>query len=353
MQQNDQAATHEIDSDAATLVDTTELKSVRTSMIYQVLPAMVSSHLPTIPSIRRSIGEIRDRRLHSKADSITELPLPVTPPPGYTSRPSSGSASPNRRSIIVGEADLDFSDDASERPGSSMSSNPPPFAAYETKTGISWKHAGQGINLMTLAHRESSIPNYGHDETPPVLTRQLYLHGMTYLLRGLPSDLTPEELLSLQAATPQSLINSQADPAGYSLVPRSTQNQLQHEGSPQDASILHRITATMVLQTFIFIQFLLPYIKIFLAHAYQFEREHQITRRLVNGSITTVDDIGRRSLRLSQTICQMNDGKVGQAINEMTIWWVRGVTGGVQQGFEEGLNWERRTREKSKVERLE
>lgn len=206
---------------------------------------------------------------------------------------------------------------------------------------------------MTLAHRESSIPNYGIDDTSPALTRQLYLHGMTYLLRGLPSDLTPEELLSLQAAAPQSLVNAQADPASHALVPRSAQNQVARDLPPQDPSILHRMTATLVLQTFIFIQFLLPYIKIFLAHAYLFEREHQITRRFVNGSITTVDDIGRRSLRLSQTICQMNDGKVGQAINEMTIWWVRGVTGGMQQGFEEGLNRERRAREKSKVERIE
>lgn len=206
---------------------------------------------------------------------------------------------------------------------------------------------------MSLAHRESSIPDYGLDETTPVLTRQLYLHGMTYLLRGLPADLTPEELLSLQAATPPSLLHAQTDGASHALVPRSTQGQMQREVSSQDDSILHRITATMVLQTFIFIQFLLPYIKIFLAHAYQFEREHQITRRLVNGSITTVDDIGRRGLRLSQTICQMNDGKVGQAINEMTIWWVRGVTGGVQQGFEEGMKRERRAREGGKVERIE
>lgn len=33
----------------------------------------------------------------------------------------------------------------------------------------------------------------------------------------------------------------------------------------------------------------------------------------------------------------MNDGKVGQALNEMTIWWVQSVTGGVQQGFMEGM----------------
>ena len=206
---------------------------------------------------------------------------------------------------------------------------------------------------MTLAHRESSIPNYAIDETSPVLTRQLYLHGMTYLLRGLPSDLTAEELLSLQAATTQSLVTSQADPASHALVPRSAQSQLQRDMQPQDASVLHRVTAMLVLQTFILVQFLLPYIKMFFSHAYRFEREHQITRRLVNGSISTVDDMGRKSVRLSQTICQMNDGKVGQAINEMGIWWVRGVTGGVQQGFEEGLNRERRGREKGKVEGIE
>lgn len=206
---------------------------------------------------------------------------------------------------------------------------------------------------MTLAHRESSLPNYSTDETSPIFTRQLYLHGMAYLLRGVPSDLTPEELLSLQAAAPPSLVNLQADQSSHALMPRSTESQLQRDVLPPDASMLHRITATVVLQAFIFVQFLLPYIKIFLAHAYQFEREHQITRRLVNGSITTVDDIGRRSLRLSQTICQMNDGKVGQAINEMTIWWVRGVTGGVQQGFQEGLSRERRAREQGQVGRIE
>ncbi|KAF9700263.1 hypothetical protein EKO04_001366 [Ascochyta lentis] len=343
----------EIDSDAATLVDTTELKNIRTSMIYQVLPTMVSSHLPTLPSIRRSISEIRDRRLHGKANSIMEIPLPNTPPPGYTSRPSSGSATPNRRSLVAGEAEVDFPDDASERPDSSMSSAPPLFSAYETKTGINWKYAGQGVNLMTLAHRESSVPTYGIDETCPLLTRQLYLHGMTYLLRGLPSDLTAEELLSLQAATPQSLINSQADPDSHALVHRSSQSQVQRDVPAQESSMLHRITATLVLQAFILMQFLVPYVKILLSHAYQFEREHHITKRLVNGSISTVDEVGRRSLRLSQTICQMNDGKVGQAINEMTIWWVRGVTGGLQQGFEEGVGRQRRAGEAGKMQQME
>lgn len=150
MRNHDQTIAFDVDSDAVTLVDTTDLKSARISMIYQVLPTMVSSHLPTIPSIRRSIGEIRDRRMHSKSNSLSELPQPGTPPPGYTERPGSGSATPNRRSLIVGEADLEFPDDVSERPGSSMSSNPPPFSVYESKTGINWKYASQGTNKAAL-----------------------------------------------------------------------------------------------------------------------------------------------------------------------------------------------------------
>lgn len=148
MWQHDQTLALDIDSEEATLVDTTELKNARTSMIYQVLPTLVASHLPTIPSIRRSLGEIRERRLHSKTNSINELPQPESPPPGYASRPSSGSATPNRRSLIVGDVGFEFPDDISERPGSSMSSTAPPFSGYETKTGIDWKYAGQGTNPL-------------------------------------------------------------------------------------------------------------------------------------------------------------------------------------------------------------
>ena len=57
----------------------------------------------------------------------------------------------------------------------------------------------------------------------------------------------------------------------------------------------------------------------------------------MNKSMTTIDEFGRRSLQLSQTICQMNEGRVGQAISDMTIWWVRGLTGGIQQGISDGV----------------
>lgn len=60
-------------------------------------------------------------------------------------------------------------------------------------------------------------------------------------------------------------------------------------------------------------------------------------QRLVNNGITTADSFRRTGLQLSRTICQMNNGKVGRALNDFALWWIEGLTGGVQQGVREGV----------------
>ncbi|KAF2247918.1 hypothetical protein BU26DRAFT_428910 [Trematosphaeria pertusa] len=322
-------------------------------MIYNVLPAVVQNRIPTLPSIRQSLSDIRIRTLHAKhIDAATDISPPATPPPGYTSRP--GSARSHCSSVVSTDGESTLHDDVSERPESLMST-PPPFSVFESKTGINWKYANQGISLTTQAYQESHALARRPDDTATVLTRQLYLHGMTYLLRGLPADLTPEETLSLQAAIPQGLVNIQNEPDAHAVVPFTQDNPMAC-GAPSDASILHRVTAVVVFQTFITIQFLLPYLRLFAGHAYQFERQHKVTQRVVSNGIMTADALRRRSLQLSHTICQMNDGKVGQAINDLTLWWVRGLTGGLQQGIADGVTVfsnERFTTSKGRVEKVD
>jgi len=160
---------------------------------------------------------------------------------------------------------------------------------------------------------------------------------MAYVLRGLPFHLTLDETLSLYAAIPDKIANLSNDPSTHALIPRSYQQEVVYESPSQSPSILHRITATIVFHTFVLFQFLLPYFKLIIGHAYRFERDHKVTQRIMNKSMTTIDEFGRRSLQLSQTICQMNEGRVGQAISDMTIWWVRGLTGGIQQGISDGV----------------
>ncbi|KAF2465592.1 uncharacterized protein BDR25DRAFT_328613 [Lindgomyces ingoldianus] len=324
-------------------------------MLYLVLPAVVQTRIPTLPSIRRSISDLRGRSIHIKSLSIsTEVSAPESPPPRYSSR--AGRETPNRDSIVSSDTEeIDFRDDVSERP-ESLSFIPPPFPLSETETGINWKYSNQGISLLTQAYQESNALARGAADASAVLARQLYLHGMTYLLRGIPADLTPEETLSLQAAIPVGILDLQNDPNAHALIPFPQQGSVSQEGPVQNPSLLHRLTASIVFQTFVLIQFLLPYIRLFIGHAYRWERENKVTQRLFSKSITTVDELGRRSLQLSQTVCRMNDGKVGQAINDLTIWWVRGLTGGIQQGLSEGvviLGPERNQTSKGRVERID
>jgi hypothetical protein len=192
------------------------------------------------------------------------------------------------------------------------------------------------VSLSTQAYAESHVLARKDDETTTFLTRQLYIHGLTYLLRGLPSDLSPDETLSLQAAIPEDLVLIQNEPCTHEVVP-FIQEPTTAQVGPQNSSLLQRITAILVVQTFILIQFLLPYIKMFIGHAYRFEREHKVTQRLVNNGIMTADSLRRTSLQLSRTICQMNDGKVGKSLNDLALWWVGGLTGGLQQGIREGV----------------
>jgi len=121
--------------------------SFRPSMLYSVLPTVVSNHLPTIPSLRQSLNDVRNRGTHSKSASVDELPQPETPPPGYSSIPPSGFVTPHRLSVALGEADVEFVDDELDRPGSSGSALPQPHGAHEGGCGIRWKYATLGMNV--------------------------------------------------------------------------------------------------------------------------------------------------------------------------------------------------------------
>lgn len=128
-------------------------KSSRPSMIFAVLPAVVQNRLPTLPSLRHSISEIRERGFHIRTSLAAEHSTPETPPPGYTPRAGSGSVTPSRQSIVSTETEYDFPDNISERPDTSTGLGTPLFGSYETKTGINWKYASSGT-ATTSSTRE-------------------------------------------------------------------------------------------------------------------------------------------------------------------------------------------------------
>jgi hypothetical protein len=188
-----------------------------------------------------------------------------------------------------------------------------------------------GLNLLSLAVDESSTisqdPRFGN----PTFSRQLYLHAITYLLRALPLDLTTEEQLSIRSALPTGVV----EPLHIGVnTSNSNPNLANSESQP---SLLHRLLASTIVRVFIIFQFLLPYLKCLLSAAYQYERRHKISEKLLSQSIHTMDLLGKQGLSLTECLCGMGDGKVGYVIVNSASWFVESVTGGIHEGIGEGM----------------
>ncbi|PQE20113.1 glutathione-dependent formaldehyde-activating enzyme protein [Rutstroemia sp. NJR-2017a BBW] len=293
------------------------------SMLYSLLPNVVQSRLPRIPSIRSSVGL---QGIGKAASTGTTTPEPGYPPAslygaGQTTASSDG-----------GESGSYFADETlySEEDIPRTKARRELLELPETKTGIAWKFANQGLSLLSLAVEESSTvtrnPQYGN----PSLARQLYIHSLTYLLRALPPDLTAEEVISLQASLPTELI-----PVSKSTA--DTDQPRQYSQSNHPPSFLHKTLASIIIQLFILFQFVLPYLKYILASAYQYERSHKLSEKLLTRSITTLDTVGKHSLALTAAVYGIGDGKFGQVLTDIAAWVVDGITGGIHDGLGEGL----------------
>jgi hypothetical protein len=137
-----------------------EESSFRPSMLYSVLPTVVSSRLPSIPSIRQSLGDVRGRTSYTKFDTAIELSHPETPPPGYSTMPPSGSTTPHRLSAALGDAEVDFADDLSEGQAPSRAMHLQASGAQETRSGIRWRYASLGRLQMVLSGEVLLLTHY-------------------------------------------------------------------------------------------------------------------------------------------------------------------------------------------------
>jgi len=188
-----------------------------------------------------------------------------------------------------------------------------------------------GLNLLSLAIEESSTisqnPRFGNAS----FARQVYVHALTYLLRALPSDMTTEEQLSIRGALPPGVV----EPLRLDI--NSGYKHMNASSTSDQPSLLHRTLASTIIQLFILFQFILPYLKYLLSAAYQYDREHKISEKVLSQGIETIDSLGKRGLNFTTALYGMGDGKVGQMITRTAAWFVEGVTGGIHEGVGEGM----------------
>ncbi|KAF2840121.1 DEAD-domain-containing protein [Patellaria atrata CBS 101060] len=247
-----------------------QFEGKRPSLLYKILPTLVQRRIPKIQSIRQSFASFTELRSPSK-ESTTGTRTP--PPPYFISDEGPPFPVPEfEKSVKAERGQNDGS--GYEYPASSYFS-PLPSRVAESESGIIWKYANQAQESSTFANDTK--------ERLPSLSRQLYIHAVTYLLRGLPTDLSTVEKLSIDACLPK------------------------------------------------------PQLKSLIGRAYGYEREHRICESVVRGGLNAMKRVVRRSIAIGNTICSMNGGKVGQALNDAVIWWMRGVAGGVHEGVGEGM----------------
>lgn len=170
-----------------------------------------------------------------------------------------------------------------------------------------------GSNILQASLAESQLS----DAQSQAFSRQLYLDAMAYLIKGLPSDLTEQETLHLKNTLPESL--------NYSTPPKRNRSK---KRSP---SLLHRSLASLIITICLLLRLALPYIKLFIAMAYSYDREHHIRERVFAYSVVVADSFGKRSMALASA------AMTNEVVLRAVTYWVDGIRGGLNEGFGEGL----------------
>ena len=182
----------------------------------------------------------------------------------------------------------------------------------------------------------------------PELTRQLYIDGVAYFLRGLPPDLTPEERIRIGVALPpeimlhsrtHSIETIESETSEESVAPATPTIQL-----TAVRPIVSRITVCLILALKLFVY----YFTILLRQLYTYDRAYHISDRAIVRSAILLDWAWKWTASVINRVCSMNDGQVGRFAEELTRCLAEEVSNGLFDGLRQVLNKdENRTRDET------
>jgi hypothetical protein len=148
----------------------------------------------------------------------------------------------------------------------------------------------------------------------------MHIDALRYMHMALPPDLTPVEIQSLRASMSPQLI-AQAAEHGELHVPRQS-------------NILRQSIAQAVCWLVAGLLLVLPMIMTLLNRLLQFERQHQVTERVISNGVQVTSALGERGVELHQAIVRFKEGRVGGACFDLGSWFIEGIVGGVNDGLD-------------------
>ena len=186
----------------------------------------------------------------------------------------------------------------------------------------------QGTNLVNISVDGGKAAVAEEDVA---FERKAFVDGVTYLLKALPQDLDEGELKRIQSALPENVNQPN------SSLTRAEDNPNRIRVN-QPRSIIHRGVQMTVVNLIFFLSFLMPYLLLLVRCAARLERKYKISETIIGHGVDLANSIGKQSASLTEAVGQMNDGKVAQALLEVFVWTVDGVTQGISDGLGEGLS---------------
>ena len=281
-------------------------EEISQSTLYTMIPSMVRSRIPVLTSLRRSAKAVVQRGSSARRKAYTLSYMEQTKEKethGYASTaPSSGASTPMIRS---------------ESPEGILSSQElrlRMLPLQETRSGVDWDVAATGVRLWVTAKTQAEQAG------DPVALRSMHIDALRYMHMALPTDLTPLEVESLRASMSPQLF--------FQL------SEIRELPIRRPPNILRQGVAQAVCWLFAGIILIIPVLMTLLNRVLQYERQHQVTERLLTNGIDLTSSLGERGLELQKALIRFKDGRVGGACVDAGSWFVEGIVGGLNDGID-------------------
>lgn len=322
-----------LDSKSAECYTSSSASDDGLSLIYTALPRMLQRRLPQIRSLRHAAAIYANPKAHLRSESMSSATSSCseTPPPSYHTGTSISESSAD-------EGDDGGSDDESpelftsapsSRPSTSGSVTPalalalPGFRRHEDHTAASTgnKSGQHGLALLNMAMRGEP------SATKDPLNRRLYIDGISYILRGLPEDLTPEEAMVLRNAAPAVL-----NPGPQQESTLQQQHPSQSQQPTQPPTLLRRTISTATFYTLLLFTLLLPYLQALFTALYALDARHNFSARFLAQTTILLRLLAAQALAILAMAWGANDGALRHACRDFGVWVLRDVCGGMDEG---------------------
>ncbi|PPJ61168.1 hypothetical protein CBER1_04188 [Cercospora berteroae] len=315
------------------------ISSRSTFVLSTLLPALIPRRLSKLRHFRPTVVQDETLSQHSHLAGYLEDDSEgsATPPPSYATDDNRDLSCQNQPAVLRWVQETRLPGRVPSRPTSSGSTTsngmeePSQETARTSSSGVQWKYANPGLASITLAQSEDPGAS-----SSSIFPRKQYVSGVACLLHGLPQELSEDELQNLREALPQALKADTISDGQLEVRSKGNNNNVSARPVVQ-RPMLHNWVAMFTLYMFLAASFILPYVQFWLRAAYQFDRKHKISEKLLSHGIDTAAAMRRHTLTIATQVCSMNDGKVGEQLKDVSMYMVQGVSAGVYDGIGEGM----------------